>query len=116
MKVYTIAREMGGALGVSVETNTAGKKRNEYLKYALPFVVGKLGFDIGNASEEAKNLALSLMSDYYEGAPEEAERKVDAFLGAFLVHHPMGPGAKLEISSETLDRWIFLLQIPVGAR
>lgn len=114
MKVYALQTDRLGTLSVTVETNTAGKKHNEYLKYALQFAVGKLGFDIGNSSDEAKNLALSLMSDYYEGAPEEAERKADAFLGAFLVHHTMPPGSKLEISSETLDRWVFLMQIPVG--
>jgi hypothetical protein len=71
-------------------------------------------FDAGNASKETKALAVAILTHYYGGGQAEAQRRAEPFMYAFLMHHAMPPGARLEISSETIDRWIALLEVPVS--
>ncbi len=113
MKCYVISRSPDGKLKLLCQSLVKGK-------LIEMFPAGP--FDIGNSSKETKALALAILRHYYGAsltdlpAEEEAQRKVEAFAGAFLAHHSMPPGAQYEISSDVLDRWIFLLQIPVAAR
>lgn len=110
MKCYLIARRSDGKLRLTCQALVKGKLLEE-------FPAGP--FDIGNDSEEAKALAWAILSHYFgtdAGGQAEVERRADAFLRAFLVHHSLAPGAQLEIGSEVIDRFIFLLQVPVQAR
>jgi hypothetical protein len=110
VKSYIISRKPDGTLQLLAQSLVKGKLIEETFSG---------GFDIGNASEETKNLALQILVHYYgndAGGRAEAERKADAFLGAFLLTHAMRPGAQYEVTSDVIDRWTFLTQIPVSAR
>jgi hypothetical protein len=115
VKCYLIQRTVDGKLRLTCQALVKGK-------VVETFPAGP--FSIGDASKKTKALALEIMRHYYgasegkgdPGAEYEAQRKAEAFLGAFLIHHAMPPGAQYEISSDVIDRWTFLLQIPVAAK
>jgi len=107
LKLYTISRLSGGTLQLLCEAQT----KNGVVRESR---VGS--FDIGNSSEGTKALALAIMNHYYgagpsdPGATAEAQRKAGPFLEAFLAHQQMPLGAKLEISSDVIDRFFSLNQ------
>lgn len=111
MKCYLLSRGMDSILRLCCQALVKGK-------LVETFPAGP--FDIGNGSKETQALALAILLHYYgapdAGAEDEAQRKKQPFLEAFLLTHSMPSGAKLEISSDVIDRFVFLSQIPVSAR
>lgn len=117
-KLYTITRVPQGALHLLAEAvvpNTDARGRRipgTHVEQSTP--VGS--FDIGNASDGTKALATEILKHYYaaklDDAPAMAEvgRKVLPFLEAFLEHHKMKPGSRLEISSDVIDLFFYLHQ------
>lgn len=68
-------------------------------------------YDIGNSSKGTKALALAILLHYYgadAGGQAEAQRRAQSFMDAFLIHHQMPLNAKLEISSDVIDRFFSL--------
>lgn len=71
-------------------------------------------FDSGNASKETKALALAIATHYFGASPSdlpataEAQRRAEPLMYAFLSHHKLPVGAKLELSSEVIDRFFSL--------
>ena len=67
------------------------------------------GYDSGNASKESLALATAIATHYYGSSPgdaaatAQAERAAPRILNAFLVHHKLPPGARLELTSNVLD-------------
>lgn len=108
MKAYIISRGLDGKLKLTCQALVKGK-------LVETFPAGP--FEIGNASEETKALALEILRHYYGAdAEDEAQRKAESFLGAFLLTHSLPPGGDYEITSDVIDRFVFLSQIPVAAK
>lgn len=116
-KHYTLTRPAGGPLELRAEQliyELDQKKRPTGASHVETEITSK-GYDTGNASEETAALALAIMRHYYgasdadPGAKAEAIRKAPLFRNAFLIHHNMPPGSRLEISSDVIDRWTSLL-------
>lgn len=116
MRLYTISRQPGGKLQLLAEAEVTDKDQRGRVTGSHVETDLQLGpFDIGNSSEESKALALAIMRHYYgasatdAGATAEAERKATLFLNAFLIHHALSPGARLQVPSNVIDRWANLL-------
>lgn len=118
MKNYTIQRLPKGPIHLleeAVVPNTDPRGRRipgTHVEQSTP--VGS--FDVGNASDGTKALATEILKHYYAAKPDDAPamaevgRRVLPFLEAFLQHHKMKPGSRLEISSDVIDRFFSLQQ------
>lgn len=108
MKSYLLSRTPDGKLKLICQSLVKGK---------LVEISPAGPFKIGDSSKETKALALEILRHYYgDGAEDEAQRKAESFLGAFLLTHALPPGGSYEITSDVIDRFVFLSQIPVAAK
>jgi hypothetical protein len=110
VKSYIISRSSDGTLRLICQSLVRGK-------LVETFPAGP--FEIGDFSKETHALALAILLHYYgsdAGGQAEAQRKAEAFLGAFLLTHTLPLGGSYEITSDVVDRWAFLWQIPVAAK
>jgi hypothetical protein len=102
MKLYTITADKSSIhLLCEAETKKGIERENP------------LGpFSIGDNSKETWALAAAIMQHYFGASPNdpvaiaEAEKRTIPFMEAFLLHHQMDNGAKFEISSDVIDKWI----------
>ncbi len=105
MKNYILQRTKDGLLLIC----EALDKKGQVVKF-----VPSGPFDIGNASEGTKALALAIMGHFYGVGPvakAEAQRQVQPFMDAFLLSHAMPLGAKYEIPDSVIDRFFSLNQL-----
>jgi hypothetical protein len=64
-------------------------------------------FDIGNAGSGTQALALEILLHFYgPKAADEAARKADRFMLAFLTHQNMPPGSTYEISGDVISNYL----------
>jgi hypothetical protein len=115
MKLYTLTRSPSGPLELRAEAQVIDKdKKSRSIGSHIETHVTSEGYDTGNSSPQSLALALAIMRHYYgasiddPGAEAEAKRKAAPFGYAFLFHHALKPGARLEISSDVLDRFFDL--------
>ncbi len=112
MKLYTLIRKLDGTLQLTCEAEVLdkdprGRPTGTHIETQIP----PGPFDIGNASPHTKALALAIMFHYYSAsqndpaATAQAVRSAQQFLYAFLIHQQMPSGARLEISSDAINRW-----------
>jgi hypothetical protein len=112
VKNYIITRTATGALELVAEAevidkDSKGRSVGTHIDTAI--APSTAGFDIGNDSMGTFKLATFIMQHYMgAGGQDEAARRTKPFMEAFLIHHQLPPGARLEISSDVLDRFFSL--------
>ena len=112
MKQYIIARQTNGKISVEMQAEILDKDhRGRSVGSHIETTVPDGPFDIGVSSNDSKALALTIMKHYMgPGGDSEAAHKSQFFHDAFLIHHKMNPGSRLQISSDAIDR-LFSLSI-----
>ena len=115
MKLYVLTRIPSGPLELRAQAEVIEKdKKGRSIGSHIETHITSVGYDIGNNSPQSLALALEIMRHYYgasdedPGAEAEAKRKAAPFGHAFLFHHNLKPGSRLEISSDVIDRWMDL--------
>jgi hypothetical protein len=115
VKLYTLIRIPSGPLELRAQAEVIDKdKKGRSIGSHIETHITSVGYDTGAMTAGTLNLAAAIMMHYYgatdedPGAMAEAQRQIKRFLEAFLLHQTIKPGARLEISSDVLDRFFNL--------
>lgn len=116
MKQYTLTRIPSGTLELRAQAEVYDKdKKGRTVGSHIETETTSSGYDSGNASDQTKALAAAIVNHYMGAANDpgvavEAQHRIKPFMEAFLLHHQMPLGARLEISSNVLDNFFATVQ------